>query len=263
MNSRLTNVRAVVTRAKDQAEAFSSLLEGAGIKVIHFPTIEFSEPDDLSAINGAIDDLKKNKNAFAWIIFTSANGVKFFMKRLTALGADNSLLDSVRVAVVGPKTKEALEKLGVRVDLVPKDFRAEGLLESLFEEGVKGKRILIPRALYGRAVLIDTLENNGADVTLAPVYETVTPKGMNKDDILSKLDEGLELVLTFTSGSTVRNFLALFDESEREKIKESIKIAVISPVTKGVLDKAGYSVDIMPEVYTANNLANAILEYYK
>ena len=259
MHRPLDNVKIVVTRAHEQAGEFAALLEDNGATVIFFPTIEFREPADLSVIDDAINDLSKDNGAFDWVIFTSANGVKFFMKRLEALSLDLSVISQAKVGSVGPKTAALLKRHGVQVDLIPRDFRAEGLISDLQKVGISDNNILIPRALVGRNILPDTLRENGANVTLAPVYETVAPEGIDKAALVKDFDDGGEVILTFTSGSTVKNFFALFSDEEIKGFIDKVRIAVISPVTADVVKKSGYIVDIMPETYTAKDLADAII----
>jgi uroporphyrinogen III methyltransferase/synthase len=258
MEKPLDGVKVVVTRAKGQAESFASLLEDRGAKVILFPTIEFKEPDDLTAIDDALNRLSDDKTAFDWIIFTSANGVKFFFKRLNELKKDGSVLSSLRIGVVGPKTADSLKKRGVEIDLVPPDYRAEGLIKELIDAGISGKKVLIPRALVGRCILPDTLRSYGADVTMAPVYETVTPKTADKTYLINTVLNDGDIILTFTSGSTAKNFFALFTKEEVNGFIDKVKIAVISPVTGEIINELGYDVDIVPNTYTTDDLADEI-----
>jgi uroporphyrinogen III methyltransferase/synthase len=260
MDTPFNNVKVVVTRAKRQAGEFAGLLEGAGAKVVYFPTIEFKEPDDLSVVDNAIQKLGADKSAYDWIIFTSANGVDSFFDRLRFHSKDVSTISAIKVGVVGPKTAYTLKKMGIKIDIVPEDYRAEGLIKSLLEKGVSGKKILIPRALIGREILPDTLRENGAEVTVAPVYETVTPCNADAEGLLRILDKKSSIIISFTSGSTVKNFFALFDDKQIKNLKSRVKIAVLSPVTAEVVKKFGFNVDIMPDMYTAKDLAVSIIQ---
>ena len=263
MNKPLSNVKVVVTRAKEQAVEFADILKKMGAEVIFFPTIKFEEPDNLTIVNKAIQSLSDNKNAYDWLIFTSANGVRFFFKRVKALGKEKSVLSNLKVGVVGPKTAEILREEGVHIDLIPKDYSAEGLISGLLREGISGKKILIPRARYGREILPGTLRANGAKVTLISVYRTVAPDGIDKGDILKATNDDSKVILTFTSGSTVKNFFKLFDEKEKKFLKNKAKIAVISPVTAKAVEKMKFHVDIVPKVFTTKDLADEIANFNK
>ncbi len=255
MSDALKNVKVVITRAKGQADEFANVLAAAGAQTIYFPTIEFRAPDDLGAVTDAVSRI----NSYDWVIFTSANGVRFFFELLHRFGKDDRALTGVSTGVVGPKTAAALKEYGVSIDLVPEDYRAEGLISGLVEAGLTGKRILIPRALIGREVLPVTLREHGADVTVAPVYETTSPADMDTDGLLRVIGDGADTVLTFTSGSTAKNFFAAFSDGQLHRFIGKAKIAALSPVTKKVVEKMGYSVDIVPAVYTAKDLAEAII----
>lgn len=252
----LEGVNIVVTRARQQAGEFVDLLNIAGANVIYFPTIEFKEPEDLSIIDDAI----KNLTRYNWIIFTSANGVRFFFKRFSELSKSTNEFKVIKVGVVGPKTSEALHNVGIRVDLVPKDYRAEGLIKELLKAGVEGNKILIPRALVGRDILPDTLCKFGAQVTVAPIYETISPSGLDTENLMKEIYEGNETILTFTSGSTVINFFNSFDDEQIARMKEKVKVAVISPITADAVMQLGFKVDIIPQVFTAKHLVEAIIE---
>jgi uroporphyrinogen III methyltransferase / synthase len=202
-----------------------------------------------------------NLSRYDGLIFTSVNGVRFFSQRLKEIQQDIRNLKGVRVFTIGPKTAEAVNDLGVCVDVVPEDFIAESLIESIGQENIDGKRFLIPRATVAREVLPEKLREMGAEVDVAPTYQTVLPK--SKSDALSKRlhSENIDL-LTFTSSSTVKNFLALTGEALLPKIKKT-RIACIGPVTAKTAEEAGLKVDILPQEYTVSSLLDAIEKYYK
>ena len=202
-----------------------------------------------------------NLSRYDGLIFTSVNGVRFFSQRLKEIQQDIRNLKGVRVFTIGPKTAEAVNDLGVCVDVVPEDFIAESLIESIGQENIDGKRFLIPRATVAREVLPEKLREMGAEVDVAPAYQTVLPR--SKSDALAKRlhSENID-VLTFTSSSTVKNFLALTGEALLPKIKKT-RIACIGPVTAKTAEEAGLKVDILPQEYTVSSLLDAIENYYK
>ncbi len=252
----LNNVKVVVTRAQQQAGDFASLLENEGAKIIYFPTIEFKEPDDMSVIDNAIDNLE----SYDWIIFTSVNAVRFFFRRMRVFLKNVTDIKNMKIGVIGPRTADVLKKMGVNIDIVPDEYRAEGLINNLLKVGVSGKKVLIPRALIGREIIPDTLSDNGADVVVAPVYFTKPPNGLDAATLLNAFANNSKIILTFTSGSTVKNFFAIFSDEQLETFIDKVKIAALSPVTGEVLERLGHSVDIMPESYTSKDLAEAIVE---
>ena len=253
----LDNVKVVVTRAKEQADEFAAYLEDAGAEIIYFPTIEFIDPDDTSVIDSAINSL----DSYDWIIFTSVNAVRFFFKRLEHHSLDAGAIEGIKVGVVGPKTASVLKNIDVAIDLVPEDYRAEGLISGLTKTGIAGKKILLPRAFVGREVLPVTLRKNGADLTVAPIYKTVAPSDADVPGLMKIFAGGGEIVLTFTSGSTVKNFFKMFTKEQIESFIDRVKIAAISPVTANIVKRMGYHVDIVPKIYTGKDLADAIKSF--
>ena len=247
----------VVTRKGDQAESMIDRLRELGAEPFFFPVIETIAPDDWAPLDDALNNLSR----YDGLIFTSVNGVRFFSQRLKEIQQDIRNLKGVRVFTIGPKTAEAVHDLGVCVDVVPEDFVAESLIESIGKENIYGKRFLIPRATVAREVLPEKLREMGAEVDVAPAYQTVLPR--SKSDALAKRlhSENID-VLTFTSSSTVKNFLALTGEALLPKIKKTC-IACIGPVTAKTAEEAGLKVDILPQEYTVSSLLDAIENYYK
>ena len=167
----------------------------------------------------------------------------------------------MRIFTIGPKTAEAVRDLGICVDVVPEDFVAESLIESIGKENIDGKRFLIPRATIAREILPEKLREMGAKVDVAPAYQTVLPR-VKSDALVKRLNSENIDVLTFTSSSTVKNFLALTGEALLPKIKKT-RIACIGPITAKTAEEAGLKVDILPPEYTVASLLDAIEDYYK
>lgn len=256
-NRPLFGLRVLVTRTREQASDLSARLYALGAEPVEFPTIKTVAPDDYGPLDEAISALE----SFSWVIFTSANGVRFFFKRLFALGYDVRQLKGVRLAAIGEKTAEALKGYGLVADLVPKQYRAEGLIEALGKETLSGARILIPRALEAREILPVKLREQGAEVVVAPAYKTIRPSG-GAERLKRILEEGLDVV-TFTSSSTVRNFVAMIGGPEAaSNLLSGVKVASIGPITSQTARELGLKVDIEPQTYTIAALVEAIRGYF-
>lgn len=257
-NRPLFGRRVVVTRAREQASGFKAVLSQLGAHCIEFPTIEIQPPDSWEPLDDALDGL----STYDWVIFTSVNGVKFFMERLRAAGKDARALSGLRLATIGPKTSEALEGCGLHPDLVPSEYRAESVLEGLAGENVAGKRFLMPRALVARDILPDTLRKKGAHVDVVPAYQTVLPRH-GSQEVLQHLHEGGIDCVTFTSSSTVSNFFSLFDKNEILPLLRKTAIACIGPITAQTAREHGLDIDIMPSEYTIDALVNSIRDHFE
>ena len=256
----------LVTRSRGQASVLSQLLREAGGDPIECPTIEFRRPAELSALDDSISKLDR----YDWIIFTSSNGVDFFFERLGELGQDVRALKGIKLCAMGDATAGALSRYGLRVDLVPKEFKAEGVIEALksFTDGqIVGVRFLIPRALVAREVLPFELEKMGALVDVAPSYETVVPSGSQVAQVKEMLLDGQISYVTFSSSSTVINFMQMLriekDQKgleEAKRIFSKTKIACIGPITKDTVQEYGLVVSVMPSTYTIPALVEALIE---
>ncbi len=244
--------RVVVTRARAQASEMKRRLEALGAEVVSFPTIRIVPPRSWEALDASLENL----HSYDGLILTSVNGVESFFERLLGKGRDARSLGGLFVAAIGPKTAERLRDFGIVPDLVPREYRAEGLL-SFFPEG-EAKRILFPRAKVAREVLPELLRQRGYQVDVIPVYETIMedPDPEIKEEIFSgKVD-----VITFTASSTVRNFVEMMGVPElAQKLPPTVKIASIGPITSKTLKDLGFTVDIESPVYTIDSLIDAIV----
>ncbi|TLY18904.1 MAG: uroporphyrinogen-III synthase, partial [Nitrospirae bacterium] len=195
-------------------------------------------------------------------IFTSVNGVRFFFDRLRALGRDARALGRARFCAIGPRTAEALAGQGFKADVVPKEFQAEGMLEAIKKEDVKGARILIPRAEAARDLLPEDLRARGADVTVAVAYRTVRP-GADGEAVKEGLRRREIGVVTFTSSSSVRNYVALFDDwAEASAVTANAVVACIGPITAETAEACGLKVGILAKENTIPALAEAIVSHF-
>jgi uroporphyrinogen III methyltransferase / synthase len=246
----------VITRPDTQTEEFSALLQSYGARVIHFPTIRIVPPETHDALDRAIEHL----SYYQWIIFTSANGVSFFMKRLRELGKDIRDLKGVRICAIGPATASKIENAGIRVDLVPDAFISEGVVRAFRDVYIKGDKVLLPRAETARDIIPEGLVKLGAKVDVVTVYRTVASEA-DRAELETLLRENKLDVITFTSPSTVTHFM---DIMGGEFIPPAqVRIACIGPVTAAAVKKAGLKIDIMQEIYTVPALVEAIAEYFK
>lgn len=249
--------RILVTRAREQAGGFAELLEAQGAEVLEFPLIAFAPPGTWRPLDQAVGQLE----TYRWVIFTSANGVDAFFLRLRALRQDSRRLGSARICAIGPATAEALERHSIVPDVVPTEFRAEGIIEAFGQHDLQGAGILLPRAEVARDVLPRELEKRGATVDVVPVYRTVKagPDGSVLKQLL--LERKLDL-LTFTSSSTVTAFVELLEKEDLKGLMEGVRVACIGPITAETAERFGLAADIVPEKYTIPALAEAILHYY-
>jgi uroporphyrinogen III methyltransferase/synthase len=246
----------VITRPEAQAEEMSELLRRNGARVIPFPVIRIAPPESWEELDRALDRLE----SYRWIIFTSANGVSFFFKRLRERGRDIRDLKGIRIATIGPATASAVEALGIRVDLVPEAFVSEGVVKAFAGEDLQGSRVLLPRAKEARDVIPEGLAVMGAVCDIATTYRTVR-SDRNASELVPVLDEGKVDVITFTSPSTVVNFLRIMGPDFR--LPSQVRIACIGPVTEAAARKAGLRVDILQEHYTIPGLVDALVAFFK
>ena len=247
----------VVTRARTQAASLIEPLEDLGADVLAFPVIETLEPEDWGPADAAIEALA----TYDWIVLSSTNAVERFIGRAREQGHDIDELRDARYAVVGTATGERLREAGIEPDLIPEEFRGEGLAEAFRGEGAgPGLRVLIPRALKGRDVLPKALREMGCIVDIVPVYRTVpaTPSA----DALARMRSGEIDIVTFTSPSTVKNLAATLEGSgiDPDEFLQSVTIASIGPVTTEALVKRGVGADIEAEEFTVAGLIEGILE---
>ena len=249
--------RIVVTRTRAQAGAFATLLEEQGGEVVALPTIATAAPDGWDAVDAALAHLRD----YAWLVFTSENGVTAFFDRLWARGGDVRDLGGVAIAAIGPQTRAAIEAHGLRVALTPSEYRAEAVADALIAAGVGGRRVLLARAAAARVVLPRRLAAAGAIVDEVPVYRTVVPPESAAAPALFAGERRPDLV-SFTSSSTVTNFVRLFPQHELPRLLANVAIGCIGPITAATAREHGLRVDVQPSEYTIPAFAAAIVEYF-
>jgi uroporphyrinogen III methyltransferase/synthase len=252
--------RVLVTRTREQASELVSLLEEAGAECFEFATITIEEPDSLDIIDQALGKMQ----SYDWLLFTSINAVTFFFKRLFAKNMDARNLLGPKIAVVGKATADEVKKYCLKVDLIPEKFTGEGLSEALINQGVQGKKVLLPRAQKARDILPKSLGEAGAEVTVAPVYQNVAPTSKQMA-LRQEFEEKHINLVTFTSSSTVTNFLIMLGAKDQEELAlllDGVLIAAIGPITAETAKQEGLPVHIQPSEYTIPAMVRSITEYF-
>jgi uroporphyrinogen III methyltransferase/synthase len=247
----------LVTRAADQAGEFGTILRGLGARVLECPTIAIAPPESWRELDEAL----ASPAGFDWVVFTSANAVRFFFERLAALGKDARALGGCRVCAVGPKTAEALSARGIRADLVPDDYKGEGVVEALRVLGCAGSRVLFPKGDRARDVIPNGLAALGAEVTAPVAYRNLTPDSLPAG-IVEELEAGRINCVTFTSSSTVENLAAILGENRMLGLLEGMTIASIGPITSRSCRELGLEVHVEPREYTLAALTDAIVRHF-
>lgn len=247
----------VVTRPEDQAAGFIRTLSEFGAECLLFPTIKIIPPASWKELDKAI----KNLSRYDWILFTSVNGVKYFFKRLHFVKKDTRYLKGIKIGAIGPGTAAVLMNMGINPDLIPDKYWAEGVVDGLKRSLLDGKRVLLPRPVIARDYLPKKLTEMGATVDVVEAYQTVKPDS-NQHQLSTLFKDSAIDMITFTSPSTVDNFLALLKGRSIFKEILKTKVACIGPITAQRADKKGLKVDIVPDEYTVDALTRAIVEFY-
>ena len=244
----------LVTRARAQASALTEKLTALGASCIEAPVIRIAPPaDNYAALDRAIREL----HTYHWLIFTSVNGAEHFFSRLHTAGKDSRALGYAKVAAIGSATAKALCSFGIHADIVPEEFRAEALVDALVPILPPRARILLARAQEARDVLPESLRSHGAAVDVIPAYETV-PEREGGEELAEQLMRGEIDFVTFTSSSTVKNFVRQLGNITP---LQHTKIACIGPVTAETARSFALEPDIVAENYTIDGLVHAIREY--
>ena len=252
--------RVLVTRPQEQSAELVDLLESFGAEAVEAPMIRIVPPEDYRRLDEACAVIQR----FNWIVFSSAHAVEVFIKRLLATPFDFRALNGVQLCAVGPSTAQRLAEHGLKVDLIPDAYRAEGMLQALSEAGnVRGLKILLPRGDIGREVVADELRRHGAEVTEAIAYRTVAvdPEREGGPDVYRMLlDRRLDIV-TFTSPSAVRNFMQVLGAEPAADLLRTVAVASIGPVTAEAAVQYDVKTTIMPTEYTIPALVSAIVAH--
>ena len=248
--------RIIVTRARAQASDFAERLESYGAEVIQFPTIETQPVPNNAALDKAIAQLA----TYNWVIFTSVNAVEYFCRRLRENDKDARSFGNARICGVGQKTVAVLDQIGIRADYVPSQYRGAVLAAEL--EGVKGQKILLPRASAAADDLPNGLQDRGAIVHALPIYETVKAGVEGPETLETDLHSGRIDMVTFTSSSTVTNFLEMFDSPPLTALLDQAHIAAIGPSTEATAKAHGLTADIIAKQASVESLTEEIVKFY-
>ena len=252
--------RVLVTRSREQSAEIVDLLEAHGAEAIEAPLINIIPPDDF----GPLDDACARAGGFDWIVFTSANGATAFMDRLLIGPRDVRALAGARLCAVGPGTASRLTRFGLKVDLIPDDHRADGVVAALKETGsLKGKRILFAKADIARDTLPEELRAAGAQVTEVVAYRTVTAEGDAHLGIYRQLLERQIDAVTFSSASAIRAFVSIYGEDQAVDLLNHTIVATIGPVTADAAVRYGITPQITPASATIPALVDALVAHFR
>ena len=252
----LAGKRIVITRAREQASVLRDALVACGAEVIEVPTIEIRDPASWEPLDAAVRRLDE----FHFLLLTSVNGVRNFLGRLRTGGRDVKDLAHLEVGAIGPSTAAALVESGIKVDFVPREYRAEGLLESLAGRDLRGKAFLITRAKVARDLVPRVLQERGARVEVVEAYETVRPRLAPGE--LERLLTPRPDMITFTSSSTVSNFAKLLEDGKLRDWVRGAAIASIGPITSATARELGFEVAVEAAEFTIAGLVAAIVRFF-
>ncbi|BAQ60878.1 uroporphyrinogen-III methyltransferase [Geminocystis sp. NIES-3708] len=252
----------LVTRAVSANSQFREMLEAKGGIVLEFPALVIKPPSSWQQLDHAIANIEE----YDWLILTSANGVEYFFERLHHLGKDKNDLKIIKIAVVGTKTEQYLQKYNLKADFIPPDFIADSLVEN-FPETLQGQKILFPRVESGgREILVQELSQKGAKITEIPAYQSGCPDFIDETAWDAIRNEVISVV-TFASSKTVRNFYRLVNQAlinhpnlSLHSLLKNITIASIGPQTSLTCQELFQRVDIEAKEYTLEGLVNALIQ---
>jgi uroporphyrinogen III methyltransferase / synthase len=248
----------LVTRPRQQASRFSALLRAHGAEPIEVPTIQIAPPSSWEALDRAIAAI----TSYDWLVFTSANSVQSFFTRFGQQQSPTAL-PRLKYCAIGPETAKQLQAHGVRVDVMPTEYRAEAVVQALSAFPLQGSRILLPRAAVARDVLPQALATRGAQVEVVEVYRTVLPDDALEPAVQRLFAQRQIDVVTFTSSSTVTNFAALTKETDLSRLLDGAVVACIGPITAESVRSYGVTPTIVAQEYTIPGLTRAIVEYFQ
>ena len=253
----LKNKTIVLTRTVEQSKESSAIFSELGAEVIVFPTLEIVPPNNWDEFDKAIKSTKK----IDFIVFTSVHAVTMFLKRTNQLKNPFNFANS-KVVAVGNKTKSVCEENDIRVDIVPRKFSGEGVVNELSKHDLKNKLVFIPRSAIGREDLPKGLEERGAIIITVPVYNVSLPSVETVQKNINKLSITKPDVFIFTSPSTFENFLVIMNVDNPISFFKNYDVAAIGPTTKAAIENSRVKVSIMPDEYTIKGLANKMIKFY-
>ncbi|MBV5338074.1 MAG: uroporphyrinogen-III C-methyltransferase [Deltaproteobacteria bacterium] len=253
----LCGKKIIVTRAAEQAGEFSARLASRGATVLECPTIRLVEPLSWQLLDLAIREL----SGYDWVVLTSVNAVRFFFQRLDTLGFDARALGGCRICAVGPRTTDEIRSYGIKPDLVAADYKAEGVVDEFSRLDMHNTRVLFPRADKARDVIPRELKQMGAQVDSPVAYRNVFPERLPPETLFALEKRSVDCI-TFTSSSTVQNLAAMLGEELMLDMLKGVAVASIGPITSKSCRELGLKVDIEPESYTLDALAEALETHF-
>ncbi len=239
-------------------------LEDLGAEIFEFPTIEIVPPESYRELDRAIDHIE----TYNWLLFTSANGFAYFLQRFIERDRDIRDLKGIKICAIGTKTAEVVRNHGIKVDLIPEEFNAEGLIKLFQRAGgqddngsgsLKGMRFLLPRAEVAREIFPEKVRELGGKIDTPVAYRAMKSETHGKR-LVRFMKEGRITVATFTSAATFHHFREMVGHDALDLLND-MAIAVIGPVTKKAIEEAGLKVDIIPETSTINAMVKAIIDW--
>ncbi len=253
----LQGKRIVVTRSRSQASELCRQIEALGGVPFEFPVIRTDFPSDLQPLDRAIAQLAD----YDWIILTSVTGVEMFFARIEQLIGTLPAGLRAKFAAVGSKTQAALERQGVTVAVTAEEYVAEGLLRSLGDQVAPGQQVLLPRSNIARKLLPDALRERGCLVTDVDAYQTLPVVG-EASELIARLAAREIDAVTFTSSSTVNNFVAALSGSDVKALLGDVVLAAIGPVTKETAQGHGLQIELMADTYTIQGLVETLVQHF-
>lgn len=257
-NKPLWGKRIVVTRSRAQASQLVDMIMDLGGEAVEFPSIEIKKEANLSGLHNAFSHL----DSYEWLVFTSVNAVDIFFEELMQCGYDIRDLKGIRLAAIGPATRDRLAQRGLRIEVMPDEYRAEGVIKFLTSVSHPGQWVLLPRARGARTVLPEELKKAGLHVNEVFLYEAVAAPSVSPE-VLQDIKRGNMDYLTFTSSSTVHNFVRIVGRENIPRINQNTKVACIGPITAETARQCGFTVDINASEYTIQGLIEALQEEIK
>ncbi|HEX4020574.1 MAG TPA: uroporphyrinogen-III synthase [Acidobacteriaceae bacterium] len=254
----LAGRRILITRARHQAGSLLHALQDIGAEVITAPTIEIVPPDSYASLDDALRDIAH----YDWLILTSANGVAAMWNRMQLLGLSPGVMQTVQFAVVGSATADALKKHDWAVNVMPKAYVAEAVVDALRHQ-IAGKHVLLVRAKIARDVIPEELTRLGAEVHVVEAYKTVMPQDAPaRIKAIFGNTEKYPHAISFTSSSTVKNFFFLLREAGFASLPAGIMVASIGPITSQTLREYGIEPDMQAENHNVPGLVDAMTAYF-
>jgi uroporphyrinogen-III synthase len=254
----LKNKTIVLTRTVEQSKESTAIFSELGADVIVFPTLEIVPPNSWEKF----DDVILSSQKIDFVVFTSAHAVTMFIKRCNELNKQVDF-EKIKVVAIGNKTKSICEEHNINVDIVPKKFSGEGVVEELSKYDLKDKLVFIPRSAIGREGLPKGLEELGAKIITVPVYNVALPSKESIQQNIEQLNASKPDVFIFTSPSTFENFLLIMNIDNPVSFFKNYDVAAIGPTTKTAIENSKVKVSIMPGEFTIKGLANTMIEFYK